>query len=135
MTLRSDFGSTLTLLFAERRSCEYADVPVHAGVIGVEAAGLGVVGGEGDREQPLLTAEGDPAGDVEEGPLQYPALADHLDRTALLNHEQELPVRLTRGRGRVDRGVEVPQIGQLDSARLSERKCGWSGPRARRGGD
>ena len=80
-------------------------VAVSIGVVDVEAVGLGVVRVERHREQPLLAAAQDDRADVEERRAPRLAGLEHDDPAGLLDDVQAS--RLTRGRGRVHRRLEV----------------------------
>ena len=103
---------------------DHALVARVVGEVDVEAAGVGVVGREGDRQQALLAAGGDLAADVEERALA-PAADDH-DAPGLLDHEHAPAVGGRRGH--VDRGLEAPDRLQARAA------AGGGGRGGRRGG-
>ena len=66
------------------------DVPIGIGVVDVEATAFLVVGGEGDREQAALAAEGDQAADVEERLAELAAVAQDAHLARLLDDEEQL---------------------------------------------
>src|SRR4029077_17097370 len=68
-----------------------SDVPGLVVVIDVEAAALGVVGWEGDREQAALAVvEAALVADVEERPSEAVAAAQDRDPARLFDHEEKL---------------------------------------------
>ena len=103
------------------------DDPLVAGVVGevdVEAAAVGVVGRERDREQPLLAARGHLVADVEEGRVELAAVAHDHHAAALLDDEL---ARAVAGRRRdVDRRVERADPLEPHAAR-GARRTGASG--------
>ena len=81
------------------------------GVVDVEAARLGVVGRERDRQQALLAAADHLAAHVEERARQPLAGAHDADRAALLDDEDA--ARVAGRRGDVQRRVEAADVDEL----------------------
>ena len=114
----------LELLDADRAAVGATGV---GGEVEVEAAAAGIVGSEGDREQPLLALIGDEVGDVEEGALEGDAVAQDADRPLLLGHEEV--ARAAWGGG--DEGRLVERVDQL-GLHARGGACGGRSRRARR---
>ena len=96
-------------------------------VVDVEEPAGGVVGRERHRQEPLLAYRDDAAGEVEERRAEDGAVADHVDRPVLVDHEQA--VRVGRRRGDVRGRVEVPDLRQ----RRRRRRVGGGRRRQRHG--
>lgn len=104
-------------------------------VEGVNATAAGVVGREGDRQQPTLVARLRPRADehvprdVKEGSTQHPPSTDDDDATRPLDDKLSSPV--TWRRGQVDRLVEATETDQPD-LRRAENRLASTGDRSRR---
>ncbi len=114
-------------------------VALGVGVVDVEGARVGVLGVEGDREQPLLAAAGDQVAQVEEDARLAAVDRDPLDPAALLDHVEVVGVAARR-LGDVDRLVEVADSVERDAALAVADRAGAGarlrgrGRRRRRGG-
>ncbi len=100
-----------------------ARVAAPIGVVDDEGSARRVVGGEGEAEQALFAPCSNLAAQVEERLGANGAVLEHADQAALLDDVQ--PLRLVRGRGREERGIEP--VGHLDEAQGGGGAVGAAG--------
>ena len=127
-------GAGVGTLGARAAVLDDPDVPVRRRVVDVEEAARRVVGGEGERQQAALAARVDPAGDVEERPLDLLAAADDPHGAALLDDEDAPPVagRRSHVHGAVERPDAAAGAGPDGRSSPPASRSPWPWPWARR---